>query len=93
VRCATAIRDAVRRLGLEVRAGLHIGEVERRGDDITGMAVVIGRRICDVAGPGEIVVSRTVTDLVVGSGLTFADRGSQALKGVPGDWQLFSVSG
>jgi pimeloyl-ACP methyl ester carboxylesterase/class 3 adenylate cyclase len=93
VRCAIAIRDAVRPLGLEVRAGLHIGEVERRGDDITGMAVVIGRRVCDLAGPGEIVVSRTVTDLVVGSGLTFADRGSQALKGVPGEWQLFTVSG
>jgi pimeloyl-ACP methyl ester carboxylesterase len=93
VRCAIAIRDAVGPLGLEVRAGLHVGEVERRGDDITGMAVVIGRRICDLAGPGEIVVSRTVTDLVVGSGLTFADRGAQALKGVPGDWQLFTVSG
>jgi class 3 adenylate cyclase len=86
VQCAIAIRGAVRPLGLEVRAGLHIGEVERRGDDITGMAVVIGRRICDVADPGEIVVSRTVTDLVVGSGLTFADRGSQPQR-VPGDWR------
>jgi pimeloyl-ACP methyl ester carboxylesterase len=92
VRCTVAIRDAVRRLGLEVRAGLHIGEVERRGDDITGMAVVIARRICDSGDSGEIVVSRTVTDLVIGSGLTFVDRGSQVLKGVPGDWTLFTVT-
>jgi class 3 adenylate cyclase len=91
VRCAVAIRDAVRGLGLDVRSGLHTGEVERRTDDITGMAVVIGRRVCDIAGAGEIVVSRTVTDLVVGSGLEFADRGSHALKGVPGDWRLFTV--
>jgi class 3 adenylate cyclase len=93
VRCAMAIRDAVARIGLQVRAGLHTGEVERRGDDITGMAVVIGRRICDSAGSGEIVVSRTVTDLVVGSGLDFAERGAQALKRVPGEWQLFTVAG
>jgi pimeloyl-ACP methyl ester carboxylesterase len=92
VRCAIAVREAVRRLGLDVRAGLHTGEVERRGDDITGLAVVIGRRICDSAGPGEIVVSRTVTDLVVGSGLSFVPRAAPALKGVPGDWQLFAVS-
>ena len=65
--------------------------MERRGDDITGMAVVIARRICDLASAGEILVSRTVTDLVVGSGLTFAERGTHALKGVPDEWQLFSV--
>jgi class 3 adenylate cyclase len=95
VRCAAAIRDSVHTLGVEVRSGLHSGEVELRGDDITGMAVVIARRICDLAGAGEIVVSRTVTDLVVGSGLSFASRGAQAqiLKGVPGEWQLFNVEG
>ncbi len=92
VRCAVAAREAVRPLGLEMRAGLHVGEVERRGDDITGLAVVIGRRICDAAGSGEIVVSRTVTDLVVGSGLGFRDRGAQSLRGVPGEWQLFTVT-
>jgi pimeloyl-ACP methyl ester carboxylesterase len=91
LRCAGAIRAAVLRLGLDVRSGLHTGEVERRGDDITGMAVVIARRICDLASAGEILVSRTVTDLVVGSGLTFAERGTHALKGVPDEWQLFSV--
>jgi class 3 adenylate cyclase len=92
VRCAMSVRESVRHLGIDVRAGLHIGEVERRGDDITGMAVIIGRRICDGAGAGEIVVSRTVTDLVVGSGLTFTPRAAQALKGVPGEWQLFTVT-
>jgi pimeloyl-ACP methyl ester carboxylesterase len=91
LRCAGAIRAAVLRLGLDVRSGLHTGEVERRGDDITGMAVVIARRICDLAGAGEILVSRTITDLVVGSGLTFAERGTHALKGVTDEWQLFSV--
>jgi class 3 adenylate cyclase len=92
VRCAVAIRDAVRDLGLSVRAGLHTGEVERRRADITGMAVVIARRICDLADAGEIVVSRTVTDLVVGSGLSFAPRGTHALKGVPAEWTLFAVA-
>jgi pimeloyl-ACP methyl ester carboxylesterase len=100
VRCAAAIRESVHTLGVDVRSGLHSGEVELRGDDITGMditgmAVVIARRICDLAGAGEIVVSRTVTDLVVGSGLSFTSRGAQAqiLKGVPGEWQLFNVEG
>jgi class 3 adenylate cyclase len=92
VRCAIAMRDAVRRLGLSVRAGLHTAEVERRGDDITGMAVVIARRICDLAGTGDIVVSRTVTDLVVGSGMAFAEHGVEVLKGVPGEWPLFTVA-
>jgi pimeloyl-ACP methyl ester carboxylesterase len=91
VHCAAGIREAVRALGLEIRAGLHTGEVERRGDDITGLAVVIARRICDGAGSGSVVVSRTVTDLVVGSGLVFEPGGSATLKGVPGEWQLFHL--
>jgi pimeloyl-ACP methyl ester carboxylesterase len=93
VTCAMVARDAVQELGLRMRAGLHTGEVERRGDDITGLAVVIGRRICDLADPSEILVSRTVTDLVVGSELCFSPKGAHELKGVPGDWQLFTVAG
>jgi pimeloyl-ACP methyl ester carboxylesterase len=93
VRSAAAIREAVRALGVDVRSGLHTGEVERRGDDITGLAVVIARRICDLADAGEIVVSRTVTDLVIGSELQFGGRGSHSLRGVPGDWQLFRLVG
>ena len=92
VQCSVAIREAVAGLGLEVRAGLHIGEVERRGADITGLAVVIARRICDGAAGGAIVVSRTVTDLVVGSELTFDDLGSHTLKGLPGEWPLYRLS-
>ena len=91
LRCAGAIREAVLRLGLDVRSGLHTGEVERRGEDITGIAVVIARRICDLADAGEILVSRTVTDLVVGSGIAFRERGTHGLKGVTGEWQLFAV--
>jgi class 3 adenylate cyclase len=92
VQCAVAIREAVADLGLEVRAGLHVGEVERRGADISGLAVVIARRICDGAAGGSIVVSRTVTDLVVGSGLTFEAVGSHTLKGVPGEWPLYRLT-
>jgi pimeloyl-ACP methyl ester carboxylesterase len=91
IHCATAIRDAVRGLGLEVRAGLHTGEVELSDGDIAGIAVHLGSRVAAVAEPGEVLVSRTVVDLVAGSGLTFADRGEHALKGVPGEWQLFAV--
>jgi class 3 adenylate cyclase len=91
IRCATAIRDAVRGLGLEVRAGLHTGEVEMSQGDISGIAVHLAARVAATAAPGEVLVSRTVVDLVAGSGLTFADRGTHALKGVPGDWQLFAV--
>ena len=90
--CATAIRDAVREIGLEVRAGLHAGEIELQGDDIAGIAVHIAARVSALAGPGEIMVSRTVVDLVAGSDLDFDDRGSQVLKGVPGDWQIFSLA-
>ncbi len=91
IQCATAIRSSVKILGLDVRAGIHTGEVERRGDDIAGMGVVVARRICDTAGGGEVLASRTVKDLVLGSSITFSDRGTHALKGVPDDWQLFAV--
>jgi len=91
VRCALAIRDEVGALGLEVRAGLHTGEIEVEPDDIAGLAVHIGARISALAIPGEILVSSTVKDLTVGSGLGFEDRGSHDLKGVPGEWRLFEV--
>jgi class 3 adenylate cyclase len=89
--CACAIRDGVRQLGLEIRAGLHVGEVELRDDDVTGIAVSIARRVCDLGEASEILVSRTVTDLVAGSGLEFDDRGEHELKGVPGRWQLYGA--
>lgn len=92
IRCADAITRNVRALGLDIRAGVHTGEVERRGEDISGLGVVIARRICDSAGDGEVLASRTVKDLVIGSGIGFADRGVHTLRGVPDDWQLFSVS-
>jgi class 3 adenylate cyclase len=91
IRCAQAIRNRVSALGLQIRAGLHTGEVERRGQDLSGIGVVIARRVCDTAADGELLASRTVKDLVTGSGITFADRGSHQLKGVPDDWQLFAV--
>ena len=91
VRCACAIRDAVRPLGLDIRAGLHSGEIELQGDDVAGMAVHIGARVSALAGDGEVLVSRTVTDLVAGSGIEFEDRGEHELKGVPGTWHLYSV--
>jgi class 3 adenylate cyclase len=91
IRCAQAIRDGARQLGLEVRVGLHTGEVEMMGDDIGGLAVHIGERVCASAGSGEVLASRTVVDLVAGSGITFEDRGEHELKGVPGRWQLHAV--
>ena len=91
VRCAVAIRDEVRELGLEIRAGLHIGEIEVLPDDIAGLAVHIGARVSALAGTGEVLVSSTIKDLVIGSGLEFDERGSHVLKGVPGDWRLFAV--
>jgi class 3 adenylate cyclase len=89
--CACAIRDAVRALGIEVRAGLHTGEVEVRGNDIAGAAVHIGARVAAIAGPGEVLVSGAVPPLVAGSGIHFAERGEHELKGVPGRWHLFAV--
>ncbi|GAC1599675.1 MAG: adenylate/guanylate cyclase domain-containing protein [Acidimicrobiales bacterium] len=91
VRCARAISDGARALGVEVRAGVHTGEVELRGDDIAGLGVNIASRIEALAQPGEVLVSRTVTDLVAGSGLDFDDRGEHELKGVPGRWRLFAA--
>ena len=91
VRCAQAIADGARRIGVEVRSGLHSGECEVRGDDLAGIAVHIGARIGGLAGPGEVLVSSTVKDLVTGSGLTFEDRGIHVLKGVPDSWQVFGV--
>jgi pimeloyl-ACP methyl ester carboxylesterase len=91
IRCATAIVAAVHRLGIEVRAGLHTGEVELMDDDIGGIAVHIGARIADQATAGEVLVSSTVKDLVAGSGVVFVDRGARALRGVPDQWHLFSV--
>jgi class 3 adenylate cyclase len=92
IRCASAIREALRALGLEIRAGVHTGEVEVRGDDLSGVGVHIGARVAANAEPGEILVSRTVVDLVAGSQIAFADRGAQPLKGVSGEWRLFAVS-
>jgi pimeloyl-ACP methyl ester carboxylesterase len=89
IRSARAIVDEVRGLGLEVRAGLHTGECELVGDDVRGIAVHIGARVAALAGPGEVLVTRTVRDLVAGSGIEFEDRGAHNLKGVPDDWQLF----
>jgi class 3 adenylate cyclase len=91
IRCARAILEAVRELGLEVRAGLHTGECELVDGKIGGIAVHIGARVAAEAGPGEVLVSGTVKDLVAGSGITFTDRGETALKGVPGEWLLFAV--
>jgi len=91
VRCAAAMVDAARGAGLELRAGLHAGEVEVRGDDIGGLAVHIASRVSAMAGPGEVLVTGTVRDLVVGSGIVFDDRGRHNLKGVPDEWQVLAV--
>jgi class 3 adenylate cyclase len=92
VRCATSLERAIRDLGIELRAGLHAGEVELIGNDVGGMAVHIGARIGALAGPGEVLASSTVRDLVVGSGIEFSDRGEHDLKGVPGAWRVFAAT-
>jgi DNA-binding NarL/FixJ family response regulator len=92
IRCAVAIRDQLRALGIQVRIGLHAGEVELRGNDVGGIAVHIGARVTALATGGDVMVSSTVRDLVAGSGIGFLDRGGHALKGVPGRWQLFAVA-
>ena len=94
ISAATAIRDRVRDLGLEIRAGLHTGECELLpDDDVGGLAVHIGARVSSLAGPGEVLASSTVRDLIVGSGQTLTDRGEHELKGVPGPWRIFAVTG
>jgi class 3 adenylate cyclase len=91
IQCAHAIRKRVAPLSIDMRAGLHTGEVDRREQDISGLGVVIARRICDSAGTGEVLTSRTVKELVTGSGIAFTDRGEHSLKGVPDDWRLYAV--
>jgi pimeloyl-ACP methyl ester carboxylesterase len=92
IHCARSLCDAVRPLGIEIRAGLHTGECEIIGNDIGGIAVHTGARVSDLAGPGEVFVSSTVRDLVAGSGIEFTDRGVHTLKGVPGEWRIFAVA-
>jgi class 3 adenylate cyclase len=91
IACACSIRDAVKKLGIGVRAGLHTGEIAITDLDVAGIAVHIGQRVSSLAQPDEILVSRTVVDLVVGSGIQFSDRGDHDLKGVPGSWRIFAV--
>jgi class 3 adenylate cyclase len=93
VRCACAIAEEIKPLGIEIRAGLHTGECEMMGDDVGGIAVHIGARVAALAGAGEVLVSSTVKDLVAGSGLRFGTRGSQSLKGIPGEWHIFAAEG
>lgn len=91
VKCARTIADAMRTLGIEIRAGLHTGEVAREGDDVAGLGVTIGARVGALAGPSEVLVSQTVKDLVAGSGLSFEDAGEHELKGLPDQWHLYRV--
>ena len=91
IHCAIALRDQLHGIEVQIRAGLHVGEVELRDGDVGGMAVHIAARVMAAAQPDEILVSRTVRDLVVGSRLALDDRGTRSLKGVGGDWQLFAV--
>lgn len=91
IRCANRIREAIRELDIEVRVGIHAGEIERRGDDVAGIGVHIAARVSALAEASEVLVSGTVKDLVVGSGITFTDRGAHELKGVPGSWPVFAV--
>ena len=92
IRCAAAIRQALRQVGIEVRIGLHTGEVELRGNDVGGIAVNIGARVAAEGAPGDIIVSTTVRDLVRGSRIGFDERGQHALRGVPDRWELYAVS-
>ena len=92
IRCARLLCQELSSQGVSIRAGVHTGEIELRGEDVGGIAVHIGARVEAAAGPGEVLVSRTVKDLVAGSGIVFADRGSHPLKGVPEEWQLFAVT-
>jgi class 3 adenylate cyclase len=91
VRCAQAIIAGVADLGIEVRAGLHTGEIELDGDDVTGIAVAIGARVGAIAEPSEVLVSQTIKDLTAGSGIAYVERGEHELKGVPDRWQLYQA--
>jgi class 3 adenylate cyclase len=91
IRCSEAVRDALRGIGLESRAGLHTGECERVDGKLSGMAVHIGARVCALAATGQVLVTSTVKDLITGSGIQFEDRGTHTLKGVPGEWRLFGL--
>ena len=91
VQCGQAIASDAGRLGIQIRAGVHVGECEVRGDDLAGIAVHIGARVCALAQPGEVLTTSTVRDLVAGSGITFTDRGQHILKGVPGDWTILAA--
>jgi class 3 adenylate cyclase len=93
IRCATAAADAVRPLGIQLRAGLHTGECEIHAGKLGGIAVHIGARVAELAAPGEVIVSGTVVDLIVGSGLRFEERGTRMLRGVPGEWRLLALRG
>ena len=92
IRCARAISDAVRELGIEIRSGLHAGEVEAIEGTIGGIAVHTAARVAAHAGPGEVLVSSALRDFVAGSGWSFEDRGAHALKGVPGEWRVYAVT-
>jgi class 3 adenylate cyclase len=92
MRCANAIIDELGSTGLHIRAGIHAGEVEKMDNDITGLTVDIGARVCALAGPDEILVSSTVHDMAIGSGVTFEERGEHGLKGVPGRWRLYTLT-
>jgi class 3 adenylate cyclase len=91
VRCAAQVSEEVTALGIAIRAGVHAGEVEVRGTDVGGIAVHVTARVCAEAGPGEVVVSRTIQDVVAGSGLLFEERGDHELRGIAGRWRLFDL--
>lgn len=93
VRCGISARDAISEIGLQIRAGVHTGEVERRGNELAGLGVHVGARVAETASPSEVLVTRTVKDLVLGSGIAFEDRGTHSLKGVPDRWHLYAALG
>jgi class 3 adenylate cyclase len=92
LRCATEILADAKNMGLDLRAGVHTGEVEARGDDIAGLAVTIAKRVCDMAGPRQVLVTETVRSNMVGAGITFHSQGDHELKGVPGFWKLYALA-
>jgi len=92
VACALELVDALRGIGVGIRAGVHMGEIETRGDDVSGLTVHIASRVCGEAGPGEVLVTRTMKDLLAGSRLTLEDRGTRRLKGVPDEWTVYAAT-